>query len=140
MPPTVMRFERLAYLCVVLGVSAYYNDVYQGITRHQGLDAFFTVLAGVTAAAYVIVAALIFAAARRRQNWARWIYSVLIVLGVAIDVRGSMQYRDILGLGPVTLLDAASDIAAIASVYFAFSRPSNAWFRGSLSASEDRPR
>jgi hypothetical protein len=140
MPQTVVRFERLAYLCISLGVLAYYNALYQGIAFHQGLNIFNAVVAGVVVAAYLIVAALIFAAARRRQNWARWVYSVLITLGVAFDIVKVLQYRNILGFDPVTLLDAASDIVAIASVYFAFSRPSNSWFRSSLSASEDRPR
>jgi hypothetical protein len=140
MPQTVVRFERLAYLSIVLGVLAYYNAFYHGIALHQGLDIFDTLVAGVIAAAYLIVAALIFAAARRRQNGARWVYSVLIALGVALNVGKVLKFRDVLGFDLVALLDAASDIAAIASVYFAFSRPSNSWFRSSLSASEDRPR
>ena len=138
MPQTMVRFERLAYLSIVLGVLAYYK----ALLFFKGLDIFNTVLAGVTAARYLIVVVLIFAAARRRQNWARWVYSVLIALGVAFDIFRVLKFRDVLGFDLVASLDAASDIAAIASVYFAFSRPSNSWFRTSrpvLSATGDRP-
>jgi len=136
MPQTMVRFERLAYLSIVLGVLPIF------IGFHHGLDFFNAVVAVVVDGAYLIVAALIFAAARLRRNWARWVYSVLIALGVAFSIRAFLQYRDVLGFNLVDLLDAVSDVAAIASVYFAFSRPSNSWFRTSrpvLSATGDRP-
>jgi hypothetical protein len=136
MPRTMVRFERLAYLSIVLGALPIV------IALRQGLDFFNAIVAAGVSVAYLIVAALIFTAARLRRNWARWVYSVLIALGVALNIRTFLQYRDVLGFDLVASLDAASDVAAIASVYFAFSRPSNSWFRTSrpvLSATGDRP-
>ncbi len=138
MPRTVVIFERLAYLSIFLGVLAACNGIYQA--SHQGLDAFNIDLVGagglVITASCMIDAALIFAAARRRQNWARWVYSVLLALAVVQEIVTAVRSRDIIGFDPGTLLGAASDIAAIASIYFAFSRPSNSWFRAQSPAGE----
>jgi len=71
---------------------------------------------------------LIFAIARRQQNWAKCIYSALVVLDVVIGLL-------IVLLPPYDYVFAPADIflplfllADVAAVYFAFSQESAAWF------------
>jgi len=70
---------------------------------------------------------LIFATAVGQQNWARWLYSALVVLDVAIVVIALVPPGDSV-FAPSDIFLALFLLADIATVYFAFSLESDAWF------------
>src|SRR5450631_1524919 len=120
MPRAVVRFELVAYLYLVLSLlQVSLAEIVPALgvvpSDHEFRDTIVVVL---------ISFVLVFAAARRRQNWARWIYSISVVVGLAVDIlvrlAEMVQDRSILGFDLMTLLHAADVVTAIASVYFAF--------------------
>jgi hypothetical protein len=139
MPQAIVRFERLAYLSLLLGVLATSVLLVRDADVRRLVEEMPAAAIGTNVVPNLVFLALIFAAARRRQNWARWLYSVLVAVGLVIYI---IVRHSSLGFDPVTLLNAASGVTFIASVYFVFSRPSSSWFRASgpvLSATGDRP-
>jgi len=123
-PRSIGRFEFLAYLSVVLLISAFAalpepaHD--PEVTQWQAIAPVLLIYA-------LVRTALIFATARRRQNWAKWIYSALVVLNVVIALFVLMPPHDYV-FAPPDILWGLSLLAEVATVYFAFSRESSAWF------------
>jgi len=85
-------------------------------------------LALLVALSIVIFGGLIWMAGRRRQNWARWVYSGLVVLIVITSI---YQYGFTVPTESIwqRLADALYVLLMAASLYFLWSRDSTAWFR-----------
>ena len=82
-------FERLAYASLALGlltglVETLADPDVQSSFAERAADAVFPVAAYLVLMAAITgtFAALIWAAARRRRNWARWVYTLLFPLGI----------------------------------------------------------
>lgn len=123
-PHSIARFELLAYLSLFLFAC---TAVVAGVLDWDSSveDWALSDTAAVVSLIFALVKpVLIFAAARRRQNWARWTYCVPVALDVAMEL--IPPYDD----PPVVLaLTALFIVAEVAAVYFAFSRESAVWFK-----------
>jgi Na+/melibiose symporter-like transporter len=126
MPSTILRFERLAYLGLAGAIIGAMLDVKERAEMgavQQGFG---------TAAIVIALGVLVFLAARKRQNWARWVFAVavgLIAIGSAVNLwtvfRGPAP--DALAIASL-LIDNFALLLQGAAIYFVFSRDSNLWF------------
>jgi uncharacterized membrane protein HdeD (DUF308 family) len=123
MPNSVAMFERLAYACLTFEVLAILIDPLNRAA--WGLSG--TVL--VAAIAVLITSLIVWATARRRQNWARWLYLVLGVIGMASTL---WSFTDAEQTWWVHTLNVAADLCFLAAAYHLFSRESAPWFRRAL--------
>jgi len=79
MPSNVAWFERLMYTSLLLLVGSHYFLVQQELARFPDDLRFKLALIGLPIPLVIILALLIWLAARRRKSWARWVLAVLIV-------------------------------------------------------------
>jgi hypothetical protein len=117
MPRSMVIFERLAYGFLALNILA----GVPGAVRAQDIGASFGILDVVT---YLVIAALIWAAARKRQRWARWAYVAIVVALVALTI---WFHAPIPPLWYVVMI-AISEILALVSLYYLYSEESRTWF------------
>jgi hypothetical protein len=82
MPINMIRFERLAYLSLVISLVAIVLDN----ATPNGAKLGPVALAVVVVVVFAFGGALISATARLRKNWLRWVYAGLFTLGVAGDI------------------------------------------------------
>jgi hypothetical protein len=123
-PRSIRRFEFLAYLSLVLLICMF------ALVREPAHDPEtpqWQALAPIVLIYVLGRMVLIFAAARRQQNWARWVYAVLVVPNVVGVVIASLPPRDYV-FAPSDIFIPLFLLADVAAVYFAFSRESAAWF------------
>jgi uncharacterized membrane protein HdeD (DUF308 family) len=125
MPNSVVIFERLAYACLTFEVLAILIDPLNRAA--WGLSG--TVL--VAAIAVLITSLIVWAAARRRKNWARWLYLVLGVIGMASTL---WSFTDAEQTWWVHMLNVAADLCFLGAAYHVFSRESTPWFRPTIVA------
>lgn len=121
MPTNIIRFERLAYISLVMGVVAL------GIDRNFRAEVGVTVLVVSSAIAAAIGIALIFLAARRRKNWARWVFSIFAAVSTAIVAYS--VWADFATQPWVNGLNVVSTVIDAVAVYLLFSGDSQSWFR-----------
>ena len=115
MPTHVRWFERLMYLAfVVVG-----GDF---LVRGQLSN---SVLALAVAAQLGVIALLIWLAARRRQNWARWLLFALFILETAAFASDAHGYIANPRIGLVHLVVTLLEATAY---WFVFTGNSRAWF------------
>jgi uncharacterized membrane protein HdeD (DUF308 family) len=123
MPKSVILFERLAYAALAFEVLAILIDP---LSREEwGLAG--SLLAA--AAAILITSLIVWAAARRRKNWARWLYVVLGVIGMASTI---WSFTDEGQSMWVHVINVAADLCFIAAAYHAFMKESRPWFHRNL--------
>lgn len=125
MPNSVVMFERLAYACLTFEVLAILVDPLNRAA--WGLAG--SVL--IAAVAVLITSLVVWAAARRRQNWARWLYLVLGVIGMASTL---WSFTDADQRWWVHALNVAADLCFLGAAYHVFSKESTPWFRPTLPA------
>jgi hypothetical protein len=121
-PTSVARFELLAYVSLLLGVLG----VALTFENHVQQAGLFFVLAvqGITFAVLIV---LIWLIARRRQNWARWVFAVLFVLGLPLSL--PMVWASLM---PITLSGVISVVQIalqVVGLIFVFSPQSRPWFQ-----------
>jgi hypothetical protein len=133
MPVNMIRFERLAFLSLAIGIAAIILDNVKGPDEPLPPLAM-TVL---TLALTAIAIALILATARLRKNWLRWVYAVVCMLAVAADVYIIPTTLAAGGNVWVQVLTVGSDILDIACVCLLFSAASGAWFRRAATAGDN---
>jgi peptidoglycan/LPS O-acetylase OafA/YrhL len=120
-PRSVGRFEFLAYLSLVLLICMF---AVVSEPSHDPETPQWQTFAPVLLIYVLGRVVLIFAAARRQQNWARWLYGAFVVLDVVIVLLPPYDNQ----LAPFDIFLVFFVFADIAAVYFAFSRESAAWF------------
>ena len=131
LPSNVVWFERLMYLA--LGISLiltflqwdYVVDVFvNDFGFPDPASAFVTMLLG-----YAPVVLLIWQAARRRKNWARWVLCILIAIQLSALYRwtGLNKYLTQLGQG----LLIGQDVVLAFALFLIFTGNARAWFKGS---------
>ena len=123
MPVHMIRFERLAYcsLAIDLLVIVLENSTSAGLML--GIPA----LTSLVIVVAIIGAALISATAHLRKNWLRWLYSVLMVVGVTFDVwtvATTFPATSVLA----QVLSVGSDVLDVICVCLLFAASSNVWF------------
>ena len=126
-PLEVTLAVRLQWLSFVLGFAS-------GVMRESWNDRW--VVAAVSIAIYAaIVAWLIFKLGRGR-NWARIVYTVLVLLGyVSIVTSWHVYIAAYHGHPELLVLDILDTLADIGGLYFVFTKAANAWFRPRAAAS-----
>jgi hypothetical protein len=129
MPVNVIRFERLAYLSLVISMVAFvlHNTMGPGERLVPGAIFFALVLT------VAIGVAVIRATARLRKNWLRWVYAAFCVLGVAADA-WTIPTAFAAHSPMVHALNVGADILDIACICLLFSAAAGAWFRNSAVA------
>ena len=120
MPQSIVLFERLAYVALAFEVLAILIDP---LNRAEwGLAG--SVL--VAAMAVLITSLIVWLAARRWRNWARWLYLVLGVIGMASTL---WSFTDAGQSVWVHVLNIAADLSFIAAAYHAWRPDGTAWFQ-----------
>src|SRR5262249_28202342 len=120
MPVNIVRFERLAYVSMVIDIIVNLSDKtnYEDISPY-GVGAIMAVIAA-------IEFFVIWSIARRRKNWARWVYAVVPLLGVAGDVWSIVTFS----VTPViALLSALTSVLVLYCVYCLFTGDGPGWFQ-----------
>jgi Na+/proline symporter len=124
MPKNIVRFERLMYLTLGMGViiaALQDSDVTDIVGMGMGFALSIQVLV------FAFLALLIWLTARRQQNWARWILAVSFFLGLPFDMIALPDtFRSDSLAAALSVCQAV--IQAIA-LYLAFSGRSRDWFR-----------
>jgi hypothetical protein len=120
MPTPVVLLERFAYGFLGLNILGGLLE----IARVGDVAAFglWNVIA------YVVIAALIWFAAKRRKNWARWGYAVVVVLLVGLTI---LFFSPLPPLWYVLIM-GASELLGIISLFYLYSAAASAWFRSPL--------
>jgi hypothetical protein len=132
-PRSIGRFELLAWLSFVLSVC--YLILYVLLYLDDPLSAnsddptdleVFIAIYGLLS--LLSTPAVIFAAARRRQNWARWLFAVLVALCIVMTP-AAVLLPSYTFTWVELVFSVLIFVAQIAAVCFAFSRQSAAWFK-----------
>ena len=134
MPRNVALFELLAYVALGVGlftlpfaIGAILNVLATAGAAAGSAGTFvliFTVLGGLVG--FALYGLLVWAAARKRQNWARIVYAVLILIGLiasAFNTDG-LQLIGLFSIGSF----AIQTLLQFAALYFVFTRDANPWF------------
>ena len=114
---------RLQWLAYALGLGT-------GLMRGPRDSVMEVVVGLVTLGSYgAIVAWLIFKVARGR-NWARIVYTVLLLLSyVSLATSWSTYSASYHGHPEIIVLDILDTLADVGGLYFMFTKAANAWFR-----------
>ena len=122
-PKDVLRFEVLLYLSLLLDAlsAAFFGT---GAGDAAATEPFLSLLTAFFIGALV---SLVWLAARRQKNWARWTLFVFFVLTVLlyIDSFGEMLFS------VRTVLDLLSVVLSALGFYFAFTSEARRWFSSS---------
>jgi hypothetical protein len=129
MPVNIVRFERLAYLSLVISMVAYVLENTMGPGEHSAPWVILFALVLTVA----IAIAMIRATARLRKNWIRWVYTTFLVLGVAADA-WTIPIAFAAHSSVVHALNVGADILDIACICLLFSAAANVWFRNTAVA------
>lgn len=120
-PSDVSRFEALLYLSLILDAL---SAAFFGATGET--DETRAVISTVNAFLIIGVFALVWLAAQRRKNWARWtvfgffVFSAVVYIGVIGDR----------SFGVVTIIDWLSLALSALGFYFGFTAQAQQWFKG----------
>lgn len=127
MPRNVIIFERLMYASLSIGLLNLILDA----SRQADLPEVQAVgglpfVAGVALATLGIILLLIWLIARKRKNWARWVFAAMFVLGLW----PTLQNLSVLlsANPPVALLSVAQIVIQMAALFFVFTGDAPPWF------------
>jgi hypothetical protein len=120
-PKNVLRFEVLFYLSILL-------DLLLAVLLHReqltGLSAAAGAIVGLILMIVLVpLCGLVYVAARKRKNWARWVLLCWQMLSAFLSLR---EY----GLGATLAIDLPSALLAVAGLYFSFTGDAKGWFDG----------
>lgn len=120
MPINVTRFETLAYISIGIGVivaALEYRRLSTIVNPAAVLLIQFLVL--------LLIVWLIWLTARRRKNWARWLFLIFFLLGVPFYIP---NLSDMMTVNPLAgFLSAMQLFVQGAALYFVFSGDANGW-------------
>jgi hypothetical protein len=126
-PPSILYFERLSILSVLVGVAltmlTWDGDI--AAARAQGMGgAILPIVQGVSLALLLL---LIFLISRKASVIAKWVLVALFAMGAALV---APQLPATLDQGLVGLLQLSQLAVFGAAIYFLFTPESRDWFRG----------
>lgn len=126
MPKSVALFEKAGYLAVLLGIASGFIN-YPVAMKVPGATLGMFVTTFVISISLEVL--LIWLIARKRKNWARWVWIVLIGVGTALAVLLSFvhptQQNGVAGAAAYYL----TYILSIASAMYLLRPDARAWFR-----------
>jgi len=130
MPKSVWWFEKLMWLSLLLGalVTLLHRDRIIARTRAAGTspDAALVTTMFSLVIIIAVMLALIFLIARVRQNWARWTFAMLFVLGVPFTVLTlATEVSANPAAGALSLVQLVIQVAALVLIFAPSARP---WF------------
>ena len=127
-PSNVILFEQLWYLSLGIGVILTIVAWYRIVALTHGAAGFGIHLVLLIQAVVVAVAVLfIWLIARRRKNWARWVFLTLAILDVPFALR---ELRLVLYMHRITAtLVCAQNAAQVTALYLVFTGNAREWFR-----------
>ena len=124
MPRNVVIFERLMYTVIALGVLMALLDSAR-IAALTGVGAGVVLVGSVLSLA--IFGLLVWLAARRRKNWARWILLIVAVIGFFMAYpQLANAFRSNALLGSVHVVQYLMEVVAL---WFVFTGDAKDWFR-----------
>lgn len=127
MPTNIVRFEWLAYLSLIVGLLG------DWLSKTTVAETGILTLAISTGIMVLVVIAVIYLAARQRQNWARWVYAVIAALSIATTILTA--WSQLRSEPFATALNVASGLLDVAAVYFVFTGDAGSWFKPGRDAS-----
>lgn len=138
-PPSIIQFERLFLASLVLGLlnnALGWKELVSAVGTNPDLHqlgiapgAVIGVVVGLIGLGVVINLALWFLIARRGSNIAKWILTVLMVLGIVSMLFSGLGHQ---GLTLPLILSLAALALQIAAVFELFRRDAIEWLRGPL--------
>jgi hypothetical protein len=131
MPKSVWWFEKLMWLSLLLGVVASWLDWGRIMSQVQAAEAGMQDVAKITALVTLVIVfgvmlLLIFLIARMRQNWARWVFTILFALGLPFTLMNiPATISADLAAGGLMLVQLVIQVVAVVMIFMPSSRP---WF------------
>jgi hypothetical protein len=127
MPKNVVIFERLMYAAVTIGLLNLILDA----SRQSELPEIqaaggFGVVALVALVALGLLLVLMWLIARKRKNWARWLFVGFFVIGLWPTLQNVAVVLE--ANPPVGLLSVAQIVVQMAAIFFIFSGDAGPWF------------
>ena len=124
-PRSIILFERVVILGVLLGMAGSVLNWGRtlAVVRQFGFGAGFII--GVQAASIMLVLLLLYFIARKASTVAKWIFVVLVLLGVLNIVRSAGL---LFSMGPSAFLSIAQMLAQLFALWLLFRPDSVAWF------------
>ena len=127
MPRNVARFERLMYGSLAIGILVLLLDgprkaASPEIRAAGGM----ALVIGGAICILALIALFIWLIARRRQNWARWLFAILFLAGLVPFVPG---FTDLLHNNlAAAILSATQFVLQITALYCIFTGDARPWF------------
>ena len=121
-PKDVLRFEVLLYLSLLLDAL---SAAFFGVAADDAAGATQSFVSFLTAVFIAALVLLVWLAARRQKNWARWTLFGFFVLTIVLYVQsiGEMTFS------VRTLVDLLSLVLSAFGFYFSFSSEARQWFK-----------
>jgi hypothetical protein len=119
-PRDVLRFEVLLYLSLLVDAL---SAAFFGAGEDSAARASVALFSAIVIAAYV---GLVWLAARRQKNWARWTTFGFFVFTVILYIQSFGE----LAFSAGTLVDMLSLALSALGFYFAFTSEAQQWFKG----------
>lgn len=121
-PKDVLRFEVLLYLSLLLDAL---SAAFFGVATDEAAGATQPLLSFLTAIFIAALVLLVWLAAQRQKNWARWTLFGFFVLTILLYVQsfGEMTFS------VRTLIDLLSIALSAFGFYFSFSAEARRWFK-----------
>lgn len=119
-PRDVLRFEVFMYASLLLDTltAAFFSEASEAMRASVSI---------VNATILGASVALVWLAARKRKNWARWTLFAIFVLMVLLYIQAFGDIAFSIG----TFIDMVSFVLSASAFYFAFTSESQRWFNGS---------
>src|ERR1700733_1676998 len=127
-PSNVVRFEQLMYLS--LGIGAVQSILQWGrlVNSSHAAGRGIGFIIFVQAFVFAMEVLFIWLIARRRKNWARWVWLMIFVLG--IPFAPAVLVRILSSSGPVAAtLMCAQNLAQIVALFLIFTGSAREWFK-----------
>jgi hypothetical protein len=127
-PSNVVRFEQLMYLS--LGIGAVQSILQWGrlVNSAHAAGRGIGFIIFVQAFVFAMEVLFIWLIARRRKNWARWVWLMIFVLG--IPFAPAVLVRILSSSGPVAAaLMCAQNLAQIVALFLIFTGSAREWFK-----------
>jgi hypothetical protein len=123
MPKAVAYFERLTYASLVIAAIVVASSASRSRPMHAGL----VILVGLPVS-IGLMSLMVWLIARRRKNWARWLYVIFFVGGALLFINHNIidDFQKSVLIGRLNSIEFAMQAGAIVLLFTAGSRE---WFR-----------
>ena len=130
MPKSVALFERIAYLALVLGVLS-------SAINLNSSSAVLSIVLGMQMITIAFQILFIWLVARKRKNWARWVWIVLMFAGTIYAIALEFFHPLILNGAAGIIAICLAYLTSVVSACFLLTPEAWAWFRLPLNESPD---